>query len=883
MVRRNRVPRDRAELRLVVHVGSVDEDDDQRGLAHLLEHMAFNGSTNFPDQALVRTLEALGIAFGHHTNASTSTDTTVYKLQVPTDDPGALDTGFKVLQDWAGALTLDTSAIERERGVVLEEWRRSRGAAGRLRDVLWTSLWQGSRYGERQPIGTEESLRGFDPDAVRRLYRDWYRPDNLVVIAVGDFDPAQVQARIEDSFAGLAAAGELRDRGPLGPPDRGDRVVVVADPEITASSVTLRTVRPSAEDPTIGGYRQKVLEGLVQGVWRERCEDLTLGGKTRMLRCGGGTQRMNPHFKLDYASATTQDEHLLDGLEDLLTELERYRRHGVTPSELARRKRATESRYEGFYKRRDDTDSTTLVNELVRASIHGESVPGIAAERDLVQELLPTLGVEEVNAAIADWLAPGRRHYAVHLPARPDLPVPDQRDVLDLADAVASRPLAAPADDQATGPLILAQPAPGSVVGSRELPAIGVQIWTLSNGGEVWLKQTDFKPDQVLVRGFSPGGLSTATADLHVPATSASGIRRRSGLGHWAPAALIRRLQGTRMSFRPTLDRHSEGVTGSASPAFLEPVLQLAWLNATAPRFEPAAMETWRQATLAAVRNRHNNPETALKDAYVRLMWSDHVRFRDWDETQLAHLDLAESEAFYRWRFSDAARFTWFFVGDLDPAVLEPLVCNTLAALPAESGEGGPGDDGARRGPGAQEETVHAGLEPKARLRWRFHGPFSDPVENRVRLYALRDVLDVLLREEIRERRGGAYAISVGAQASSVLDEYTLTLDFSCDPDRLQELEDAATNVLRDVQEHGVSATVVDAEREMNRRGYQVELRTNSFWRALLANAAATHEDPADLVLGFDRRNDALTPESLQDAARKWLDFGRYVKVRLLP
>jgi len=877
------MPRKRAELRLVVHVGSLYEDDDQQGLAHLLEHMAFNGSTHFPDQALVSTLEALGMAFGHHTNASTSTDSTVYKLQIPTDDPHALDTGFRVLQDWAGSLTLDTAAIERERGVVLEEWRRSRGAGGRIRDALWTSLWQGSRYGERQPIGTEESLRTFDPDAVRRLYRDWYRPDNMAVVAVGDFDPADIQARIEAAFGSLPLPAQRRAAPQVAPPDAGDRVVIVADPEITASSVTLRNLRPDREDPTVTGYRRKVLEGLIQGVWRERCEALSLGAKTRMLRCGGGTQRMTPGFKLDYATCTTADEHLLGGLEDLLEELERFRRHGVTPSELERRKLATASRYEGFYNRRDDTDSTTLVNELVRATTTGESVPGIANEHALVAVLLPTLTLDEVNAQAAAWLAPGQRHFAVHLPAREGLSVPTRDQVLAHAAAAQARPLAAPLDDAATGPLVGDLPAAGRVVARRDLPELGVQVWTLDNGAEAWLKQTDFKPDQVLVRAFSPGGLATAADALHVPATAAAGIRRRSGLGRWDPAALIRRLQGTRMSFRPTLDRHSEGVTGSASPAFLEPVLQLAWLNATAPRFEPSAMDAWREATLAAVRNRANNPETALKDAYVRQMWSNHLRFRDWDESQLGQLDLAESEAFYRHRFSDAARFTWFFVGDFDPEALEPLLTATIGALPSESGEGGPGDDGAVRTSGRREETVYAGLEPKARLRWRFHGPFADPVENRVRLYALRDVLDVLLREEIREKRGGAYAISVGAQASSVLDEYTLTIDFSCDPDRLTELEDATTAVLRGVQDQGLTAAVVEAEKEMNRRGYQVELRTNTFWRSLLANAVATLEDPADLVHGFDRRNDALTPESLQDAARTWLDFDRYVKVRLLP
>ncbi len=867
----------------MVNVGSVHEDEDQLGLAHLLEHMAFNGSRNFPGQAMVGTLEALGMAFGHHTNASTSTDVTVYKLQVPTDDPTALDTGFQVLQDWSCALTLEDTAIERERGVVLEEWRRSRGAAGRIRDALWTSLWEGSRYANRQPIGTEQSLRGFDPAALRRLYRDWYHPARMAVIAVGDFEIPDIQSRIEAAFGSLDSSSPPPQEPDLARPKSGDKVLVMADPEITASSVSVQILRPDREDPSIRGYREKVIQGLSQGIWQERCEAWTLAENPLLLRCGGGNHRMNPGFQLEYASCTTEDERLLAGLETLLVELERFRRHGVTPSELSRRKRATLSRFEGLNNRRHDTESATLTRELVRAASNSESVPGIAAEFALIQELLPGIDLAEVNAATAAWLAPGHRQYTVQLPAREELAIPTSDQVLDIAARVVDQEVDAPDDEAANGPLVETCPPPGSVVARREIPELGVHIWRLSNGVQVWLKPTDFKPDQVLVRAYAPGGLATGPASLHAAVASAAGIRRRSGLGSWRPAALVRRLQGTRLSFRPTIDRHSEGITGSASPAFLEPLLQLCWLNFTAPRFEASALDSWRQSTRAAIRNRSNHPESALKDAYCRLMWKDHIQFRTWNLDQLDQLDLAASERFYRDRFADAARFTWFFVGDFDPTALEPLLTRTLAALPSDSGHGERGDDGARRSPGALEETVYAGLEPKARLRWRFHGPFENPVESRVVIYALRDVIDVLLREEIRQQRGATYDIAVGAQTSALLQEYTFTVDFSCDPTRMAELEQATGDVLRRVQEDGIPSAIVQAEQAMNRRGHEVELRTNRYWRALLANAMATNEDPVDLLLGFPARNDALTPDSLQQAARRFLNFDRYVKVRLLP
>jgi zinc protease len=328
-IRHNTEPAARAELRLVVRVGSVYEDDDQRGLAHLLEHMAFNGTANFAEDELVATLEGLGMAFGAHTNAHTSTDETVYKLQVPTDDPVALDTAFTVLGDWAHAMTLADDAIDRERGVVLEEWRRTRGVSGRIQDATWPALWGESPYADRRTIGTEESLKGFENEAVRRFYRDWDRPDKMAVIAVGDFDVAEIQSRIAETFGGLTGPDTPRPDPDLSSPPPPEHVVVFADPEITRTSTRLDRRLDSREDPTYGGYKERLLDSLVEGALRERCRLLSLSDDPPFLGCTGGSQRITPTQRDEVAVVGTQDELLLEGLEALLVELERLRRHGA--------------------------------------------------------------------------------------------------------------------------------------------------------------------------------------------------------------------------------------------------------------------------------------------------------------------------------------------------------------------------------------------------------------------------------------------------------------------------------------------------------------------------------------------------------------------------
>lgn len=882
-IRPNTEPAGRAELRLVVRVGSVYEDDDQQGLAHLLEHMAFNGTATFAEDELVATLEGLGMSFGAHTNAHTSTDETVYKLRVPTDDPVALDTAFTVLGDWAHAMTLADDAIERERGVVLEEWRRTRGVGGRIRDATWPTLWGDSPYADRLPIGTEESLTTFEPDAVRRFYTDWYRPDMMAVVAVGDFDVAEIQARIEATFGVVEAAGERRSAPDFSDTPQADHVVVLADPEISRTSAELDHRFARTEDGTYGGYRDRLIDGLMLGALQERCRTLGLSDDPPFLGCAGGRQRITPYHEVDVAVVGTQDEELIDGLDALLVELERLRRHGVTQGELDRLRTATLSHFAGLAAEQEATASSKLAEELIRVIITGESVPGIVHENEIVQAVLPTLTLDDVNATAGRFLPPGNRHIEILMPAREGLTPPTEDQILALMAEVATRDIAPPVEVRVEGPLIATLPEPGTITERTSIDSLGVEIWTLSNGAQVWLKPTDFKQDQVLFKSWSPGGRSMIDDAGFVHADAALGIRTRSGVGDWPSAELGLRLQGIRATVSPNMGRYHEGLSASASPEFLEEMFQLVWLNYTAPRFTAEALESWRDGQLASARNRGNKPEHHFDDAYQRLMWSDNPRLAPWREDSLAQVELAPAQAFYEGRFAHAGDHLFIVVGAFDPATLEPLLTRYLASLPAQGEPDQVVPDSAVRSTGVHEETVYAGLDDKARLKWRFHGSFENTSDNRVALGAMADVLDVLLREELREKRGGVYSVSVRPRYYLTPHAYTLTIEFQCDPDRLEELEAATEAIIRGLQTDGVDDDKVAAVRAINARNWETSLETNSFWRNQIKRSVEHGQELEDLIGGYDARNAALTAAVVQEVAGTYLDFEQYVLVRLMP
>ena len=563
-IRENRRPLNRAELRLVVNAGSVLEDDDQRGLAHFVEHMAFNGTRNFAKQELVNYIESIGMRFGPDLNAYTSFDETVYQLQVPTDKPETLTRAFQILQDWAQGITFDTTEIRKERGVVLEEWRLGRGAGQRMLDRHLPVLFQGSRYAERLPIGTPECIQECPPEALRRFYRTWYRPELMAVIAVGDFDKSAIERLIRDRFGVIPPASNPPSREQTVVPARTTPAVsIAADPEATGTSASVYLLRPRTPNGTISGWRSNLLEGLAAGMLNERLWELSQKPDPPFIRAGAGQTSLVRGADAFSFGAVVADSAVRRGLDAIMTELERAGRHGFTQPELDRARSDYLRGLEQVHAERDKTESDAFVGEYVDHFLTGEGIPGVAYEYARAQEELPRVRLAELDSLARHWLEGGAPVILVNTPEKNRAAVPASAELLGLFTAVKRSDIAPYAESLSDQPLVAALPSPGTILNEVRDSVLGTITWRLSNGASVILKPTDFKADEVLVRGFSPGGTSLVDDADYVEASLASLAVSRGGVAGFDAIELQKKLAGKRAGVSAGIGALSETIDAS--------------------------------------------------------------------------------------------------------------------------------------------------------------------------------------------------------------------------------------------------------------------------------------------------------------------------------
>ena len=426
MIRVNPKPEKRAELRLVVDAGAVLEDDDQVGLAHFVEHMAFNGTKNFPKGEMVKYLESTGMRFGPSINAGTSHDQTIYMLQIPTDKPEIFAKSFVVLEDWAHNLLFDPTEIDKERGVIIEEWRLRRGAAARMQDKQYPILLQGSRYADRNVIGTTQNLETFKYDTLTRFYRDWYRPDLMTVIAVGDFDKAAVEKLIQQHFASIPAVKNPRPRPTFPVPAHAETLYAIAtDKEAPGTTVAVYNKLPLRDTSTVGAYRQEIVEGLVSGMLNRRLSDLTQKADPPFLMGGIGRGRFVRSAEASIVQAMVKEGGIERGLDAVYTEAERAGRFGFVATELERQKKDMLRAQERMFTERDKQESGMYASEYIRHATVAEPIPGIAYEYELYQRFVPEISLDEVNKVVKTLLGEGSRVVVVSAPEKAGVPVPD--------------------------------------------------------------------------------------------------------------------------------------------------------------------------------------------------------------------------------------------------------------------------------------------------------------------------------------------------------------------------------------------------------------------------------------------------------------------------
>jgi zinc protease len=883
-VRANHWPEKRAELRLVVNAGSVLEDADQLGLAHFVEHMAFDGTESFHKQQIIDYLEGIGMRFGPEVNASTGFDETVYRLTVPADDQKIMQTGVQILEEWAHRLLFDPAEVDRERGVIIEEWRLGRGAEARMADRQWPILYQGSRYAERLPIGKPEVIRTAPLQALRRFYRDWYRPDLMAVVAVGDFDPSWMEGLIRERFSGWKGPQAPRPR-PLYPvPDHSQTLYAPAtDPEATRSIVVLQVNHEVLPFQTVSDYRRELDRALFNSMLNERFDELSRQPDSAIQFGFSGLSREVRGKESYLLGAGARNDRIRDALEVLLTETERARRFGFTASELSRGRQRLLAAIEGAYKERDKTESESFARSFVGNFLEGEPIPSIEQEYELYRRLLPQIGLEEVNRLAAGLLSEGNRVVRISAPEKAGDQVPDEAQVLALFREVRSKPLQAYQDRTAERPLFGQSLPPTPIVSRRELPELGVSEWKLANGARVVLKPTRFKENQVLFTAFSPGGTSLAPDEEYIAAVTASRVVSEGGVDGLDAVELNKKLAGKEVSVSPYIGELYEGLNGSGRPEDLETLFQLIYLYVTEPREDPAAYRAFQQRLRDTVKNRQDSPDAVFADRIQTVLAQNHFRARPWSLELVQEMSLAESLDIYRDRFKDAGDFTFLFVGSFSLERIEPLVTRYLGGLPAAGRVESWRDTGMRPPTGVVRAEVRKGLEPKSKVVFVFNGETEWSLQRSLELQALAEVLDIRLRGAVRDEAGGSYDISAAAELSRYpRPDYYVSVDFGCAPDQVEKLSGLVLAQVKKMRAQGPEAVDLAKVKEILRREHEQNLQDNGWWLGSLQTAYSNGLDPR-ILLDFDRRLDSLSVESLRRTAVELLRPDNYVRVDLLP
>jgi zinc protease len=883
-IRVNKKPEKRAELRLAVKTGSVMEDDDQLGIAHFCEHMAFNGTRSFPKNEIVSLLEKDGVRLGPDVNAYTSFDETVYMLQIPTDSAQLMEKAFKILEEWASAVTYDSAEIDKERGVVIEEWRLGRGASARLQDKHLPKLLYNSRYAKRYVIGKKEILESASYETIRRFYRDWYRPELMAVVAVGDFDKTAMERLIADHFSKLTNRRPARERITYPVPAHAEPLASVAsDKELPAASLQVIFKRQPQEELTAGDYRRSIVGQVYDGMFNDRLQERLQKPNPPFIVGGGSDGHWLGHTQAYTLFAQMKENTFLESLEFLLTETNRVQQYGFTATELDRQKSDRLRWMERAYKERDKTESRRHADEYVRNFLQGEPIPGIEGEFALTKQFLPGITLEEVNQVSRTRMANSSRVVTLSLPDKEGVKVPTESDVLAVFDKASTRKTEAYVDNVSTKPLLANFPKAGKIVHEKTIASLGLTEWKLSNGALVVLKPTDFKNDEILLSAYSNGGSSLASDADYLSAAMSSQLVNACGVGEFDAVTLNKMLSGKVVSVNPAISSLTEGFTGNASPQDLETLFQLTYLYATVPRKDTSAFGALMSRMKASLQNRSASPEAVFADTVTVTMTQHHYRSRPMTPALLDELNLDKALAFYKDRFADAGDFTFFFVGSFTLDKIRPLVEQYLASLPAIGRHETWRDVGGTAPKGVVNKEVYRGIEPKSSVMMAFTGPFDWSHQNRYDLTSLIEMLNIRLREVLREEKSGTYGGR--AQGSSVLyprKEYGVSISWGCNPARAGELVKTVVGILDSLKMEKPAQEYIDKVKEIQRRNHEVNTKENRYWLSNLRFYYSHGEDPEE-ILSYGALVDKLSAAAMQEAAKKYFDMNNVVKVVLFP
>lgn len=887
-IRKNLKPEKKVELRLVINAGSVLEDDDQQGLAHFTEHMAFNGSANFQKNDIVSFLQSIGVEFGADLNAYTGFDETVYILPIPTDKMENVEKAFQILDDWASAVTFDPAEIDKERGVVLEEERSGRGAEERMLRITYPKMLEGSKYANRLPIGQVDILKSFKPEAIRRFYKDWYRPDLMAVVVVGDIEPAEAERLIKEHFSDLKNPSAPKARVLAKVPARTkSEGMVVTDKEATHHLIDINySYRPLRDQTTLGAYREFLMRNLFSSMLSQRMQELLQKEQPPFLYAANTFGGLARGYESYSAYAYLAKGGVEPAVRALVAENERARKFGFTEAEFDRTKKMMLKSIERAYNERNKTESASLAAEYIRHFLEQEPIPGIENEYKYYQKFLNEFTLAQVNEYVAKAIPAADEPKLVILtgPDKADFNIPSGEQLLRMTEE-AYRQDVTPYEEKAiAASLMESKPKPGKITAEQKNEALGITELTLSNGVKVMLKPTDFKNDQVVLTASRPGGQYQYDAKDRYNAEYSAALVSQMGVGSFSPIDLRKVLAGKSANVSPRIGTISEGVNGQSSATDVETMLQLVNLYFTAPRKDLELFNSFVSKQQSMYQNMSADPQYTFQEIMLQTLYKDHpwAPHLPTPET-FSKLDADRALAIYRERFGNANGFTFVIVGKIDIASLKPLIETYLGSLPSTAKATAYKDVGLRPIHGPFKKEVKKGTEEKSLVRMFWNGEAKYSEDEAFRIQALVEIMNIKIVETLREELSGIYGGGMyGSMNKYPYGSYSFGISIPCGPENVDKLISAMLVEIEKVKTNGPSETDLNKVKETWRQQFLVNEKDNGFWARHLIQSVENGTDPAR-ILTFEKRLADLKPQDVQAIARKYLNMDNYVQFVLNP
>ena len=887
-IRHNETPKNRAELTLITRSGSIQEDEDQRGLAHMCEHMAFNGTKNFPKHELVDFLERTGMKFGAEVNAYTIFDETVYGITVPLDSASFLDKGLLVLHDWAHYVTYENEEIDAERGVIREEWRMHQGAQFRMQDVMFDAIFKDSKYAERNTIGLMSVIDSCEHDALKRYYRDWYRTDRQAVVVVGDFDAKEMEGKIKELFSKIPVTENPREYVQEEIPGNKEPIIaIMKDKENTSTAVQIFIKHDKFYMKTIADYRKSIAHDLYNEMLNKRLQELTMVENPPFVYgYAGYSDFIGP--KDTYISiAATKADGIEEGTRSILKENYRVKQHGFTATELVREKKSMMKKMEKLYNDRNKQKSKNFIEEYKANFLISQTpFPGIENEYKYYKEFIDGITLEEVNALAKEWITDENMVVLVVAIEKDGLKIPTEEEILAIINNAKTEKLEAYVDKVSTRPLFEADKlgvVAGKVSKKSKIKEFGAEEWTLSNGVKVVLKTTDFKDDEIKMNSFSYGGYSLYGQEDDISCKIATDIITESGLNGFDKIELEKLISDKTVHVSPYIGELSEGLSGTSSVNDFETMLQLTYLYFNKPRYDKTAYDSYISKAKSMYENKSLSPDNIFRDSISATLSSHNKRARPMSAPLLDEANYKRIHKIYRERFNDPASFTFYFVGNVDLKTAKPLIEKYLGSLSNTNNNEMYKDLGIEYPKGKIDVEVNKGTEPKSTVLMQINHDFDYNQKDRLALKALGKVLSIDLIDVIREKNSWVY--SIGAYPNyekSPTAKAVMTIYFPTSPEHVEDATNGVLDVFKKVTNEGPTEVNLNKAKQQLLKERETHMRENNYWLNALKAYNFDKIDYSEFK-NEEKIISSLTKEDIIAVAKKYLNLDNYVRVYINP